>query len=154
MQIFEGDILLFQTPDGGNISYIDGQPEMTGGFASAAFLSLFGGNERDDGTDGNQFSWWGNLLENDRDYKYISETQNLLLGLPITAQSLRRIEQAAERDLEWFLNKNIANSVSVTLSMPDINSINFDITVKAEGREESFSFVLNWRAMQAESLQV
>ena len=45
----QGDVLLFQTIDDGNVEVINGIITMSGGLDTAAYLSLFGGNEEDDG---------------------------------------------------------------------------------------------------------
>jgi len=57
----QGDVKLFQTTDDGDIYVVNGIVEMSGGLETSAYLSLFGGNEDDDGSDGSPFSWWANL---------------------------------------------------------------------------------------------
>jgi len=149
MSIFEGDILLFQIVDGGEINVEGGQPEMTGGFETMVYLSLFGGNADDDGSVDNPLTWWGNVDEPDPQKRYISETQNLLLGLPATPSNLRRVEEAAKRDLERdFIETGIASSVEVSASIPDVDKINISGSITAEGVETSFNFIENWRSMQ------
>ena len=99
--MFEGDVLLFNTSDNGNISIVNGQPVMTGGFETMIFLCLFGGNIEDDGLAGNKKTWWGNIEEPNISRKYISRFQNLIhQGIPLTSGNLRRIELAALADLE------------------------------------------------------
>ena len=49
----EGDVLLFQTNDEGDIESIDGVVTMSGGLETMFYLSIFGGNEDDDATSGN-----------------------------------------------------------------------------------------------------
>ena len=144
----QGDVLLYHTGDGGEITVSAGLVEMTGGFETAAYLSLFGGNEDDDGRQGNPETWWGNLDEVDPDLKYVSETQNLLRSLPATTSNLRRIEEAAKRDLQWLLSKRAASSVTVSASMPGLNRITLTITIRADGEESQFEFTENWRAME------
>lgn len=142
----QGDVLLFQTNDDGVIIVINGVVEMTGGFETAAYLSLFGGNEDDDGRADNEKTWWGNLDEVDPAERYVSETQNLLQSLPATSANLRRIEDAAGRDLQWFLDKNIASSVDVAVSIPALNRIDIVVNIEANGEESQFEFTENWRA--------
>lgn len=142
----QGDILLFQTDDDGDIIVEGGVVEMTGGFETAAYVSLFGGNEDDDGRDDNEFKWWGNLGVTDPAERYVSETQNLLQALAATSANLRRVEDAAKRDLQWFLDKNIASSVTVEATIPGINRLKLIVNIEANGEESQFEFVENWKA--------
>lgn len=143
----QGDVLLFQTDDNGEITVTGGIVNMTGGFETAAYLSLFGGNEDDNGSQGNALTWWANLNEVDPVSKYVSETQNLLQALAATSSNLLRVEEAAKRDLQWFLDKNIASSVEVEATIPGINRLQIVVTIEAVGEESQFTFVENWRAM-------
>lgn len=143
----QGDILLYQTNDDGEINIVDGIVEMSGGFETAAYLSLFGGNEKDDGRADNAATWWANLNEIDPVSQYRSETQNLLQSLPATTGNLRRIEDAANRDLAWFIQNNISSSLIVVASIPGFNKIKLTITIEAIGKQSSFEFVENWKAI-------
>lgn len=142
----EGDVKLFQTDDDGNITVENGLVEMSGGLETSAYLSLFGGNEDDDGRADNQANWWANLDEVDPTRQYHSETQNLLQALAATTGNLRRIEDAAGRDLAWFVDSGVASSVSVSASIPGINRIKLTIDIEAVGQGSSFEFVENWKA--------
>tara|TARA_R110000737_G_scaffold290683_1_gene297279 strand:- start:4679 stop:5125 length:447 start_codon:yes stop_codon:yes gene_type:complete len=142
----QGDVSLFQTDDDGNITVEGGIVTMSGGLETSAYLSLFGGNEDDDGRADNQANWWGNIDEVDPAREYHSETQNLLQALAATTGNLRRIEDAANRDLSWFSTNKIASSVNVVASIPGINRIKLTIDIEAQGEESSFEFVENWKA--------
>lgn len=142
----QGDVLLFQTDDDGEINVSGGIVEMSGGLDTAAYLSLFGGNEDDDGRDDNAATWWGNLGEIDPARQYRSETQNLLRSLPATTGNLLRIEDAASRDLAWFVEESVASSVAVVVSIPAINRIKIRVNIEARGEESRFEFVENWKA--------
>ena len=154
MIIQQGDVTLFQTNDGGNIVVTDGITEMSSCFATAAYLSLFGGNEDDDGSSKNINNWWGNLDENDPALQYRSETQNLLQSLVATTGNLQRIEDAVSRDLAWFINKKIASSITIQITMPAINTIDIFISIIADGVESNFNFTENWKACLDESSQI
>jgi phage gp46-like protein len=142
----QGDVKLFQTDDDGEITVTNGVVEMSGGLETAAYLSLFGGNEDDDGSNDTPLTWWGNLDEIDPARQYRSETQNLLQALEATSGNLQRIEDAAGRDLAWFLDVRAASSVTVVASIPGINRIKLTIEIEANGEESSFEFVENWKA--------
>ena len=142
----QGDVLLCQTIDGGEISVDSGIVEMAGGLPTAAYLSLFGGNADDDGSQDSSLGWWGNLLETETSRRYRSETQYLLDKLPATASNLRRLEDAARRDLAWMVTDGVASSVTATASIPDVNKVKMVIGVTAAGEESDFVFIENWKA--------
>lgn len=142
----QGDILLFQTSDGGDLNIEDGLVEMSGGLETAAYLSLFGGNEDDDGRANSPDSWWGNLGEADPAQHYRSETQHITQALPATSNNLRRVEDAAKRDLAWFITKKVASSIKLVASIPRVNTVRIQVFIEANGLESSFDFVENWKA--------
>jgi len=142
----QGDVKLFQTVNDGEITVVNGVVEMSGGLETAAYLSLFGGNEDDDVRGSNPFNWWGNLDEVDPVRQYRSETQHLLQAIPATTGNLLRIEDAANRDLAWFLDERVASSVTVEATIPALNRIQITIDIEANGEESSFVFTENWKA--------
>jgi len=142
----QGDVNLFQTPDGGDIIVEGGTVIMGGGLDTAVYLSLFGGNEDDDGRPDNTANWWGNIGEENSSREYHSETQNLLQGLPATTGNLKRLQDAAIRDLAWMLNDKVASYINVVASIPGVNKIKLTIDIQALGLESRFEFVENWKA--------
>jgi len=142
----QGDVILFQINDGGEINVEKGIAEMSGGLATAAYLSLFGGNQDDDKRANNNLTWWANLNENNPIDQYRSETQNLLNNIAATSNNLLRLEEAARRDLAWLIEGSIASDISVVASIIAINRVELSIDIEAVGRESSFEFVANWRS--------
>lgn len=142
----QGDVLLFQTTDDGEIVVEGGIVEMSGGLETSAYLSMFGGNEDDTGSDNNPFTWWGNISENQKVKRYRSETQNLLQALPATTGNLRKIEDAAKRDLSWFIESGVASLLDVTATIPALNTVKIIVIIEAQGEENTFEFVENWKA--------
>lgn len=141
----QGDVLLYQTNDDGDINVDGGIVAMSGGLETAAYLSLFGGNEQDDGRKDNPLQWWGNLGE-DPERQYRSETQYLLRSVPAIPANLRRIEEAAVRDLGWFVSSGAATSVSAAASMPGLNKVRLAVTIEANGQPAVIEFIENWKA--------
>lgn len=141
IQLQQGDVNLFQTNDDGDISVVNGLVEMSGGLETAAYLSLFGGNEDDDGSSDSVHTWWGNFDETEPPRKYVSETQNLLQALPATTSNLRKIEDAAGRDLAWFVSEGAASSVTVEATIPELNRIKLTINID----QNELEFIENWR---------
>ena len=141
-----GDVFLYHTLDGGEVTIKEGLFQMTGGLPTAVYLSVFGGNSDDPGLGDTTLSWWNNLEEQEPAQKYRSETQFLLESLPAIPANLRRIEQAILRDLAWLLEDKIASSINVEVTLVKLNAIKVDCTIEARGIEENFSFVEAWKA--------
>lgn len=143
------DVLLFHTVDGGEIEILGGQPTMSDGLATSAYLSLFGGNEDDAVLDGTlHLSWWGNFDELEAARQYRSQTQHLLRALPARAANLRRVEDAAKADLAWMLEE-VASRVSCSASMPGRNQLSLDVEVEVRtGTKYRWSFTSVWGASQ------
>jgi phage gp46-like protein len=124
------DVLLRQTNDGGEITLENGLVLMSEGLETAAYLSLFGGNQDDAGdTASARLQWWGNLDEVEPARTYRSETQHLLKSLAAVPRNLRRVEQAASRDLAWMLTAGVATRIDVASSIPALNRIRLEITI-------------------------
>lgn len=126
-----GDVLLFQTDNDGDIlsDFV-----LTSGMETAVYLSLFGGNEDDNGTSDNRAAWWANADMDDGDERQISRLQNLLSGIPASSANLKRLNDAALADLAWL------EGVSVYSSIPALNRVNIVINV----HDETFEFKEEW----------
>lgn len=128
------DVALFHAPDGGNIESINGVVTMDDTLATAVYLSLFGGNEQDSGSDGDKpREWWGNKEEPDASARYRSETQYLLNTLPLVPASLKRFQDGANRDLAWLQDEELATFIAVTARMPGMNTVALDIAIEVNG---------------------
>lgn len=141
----EGDVFLFHTIDNGEINFLSGIIEMNGGLETAAYLSLFGGNKDDDGRQDNPLEWWGNKLETDPVRTFRSETQNLLRSIPATSANLKRIEDAARKDLSWFVARGVATTLNVSATIPALNRVEIIIIINVTGEELEFKFSENWK---------
>lgn len=123
------DVLLRQTNDGGDITIEGGLLLMSEGLETAAYLSLFGGNEDDPAETDTALQWWGNLLEAEPARAYRSETQHLVKSLPAIPLNLRRIEQAAARDLQWMLDTELAQRITIEATIPAVNRVRLGIEI-------------------------
>lgn len=113
---FQGDVLLVSTPDGGDIVLEDGLIQDCRNFDTAAYLSLFGGNE-DDLNGKPRETWWGNLIPGTKRNEWMqSEFGATVAGFPLTGSNLRKAGDAAARDLDWIKSDAGADGVSVSLS--------------------------------------
>ena len=144
----EGDVHLFQTPDGGDVEIHDGVVHLTATLRVSVYLSLFGGNVEDAGTTATKhLGYWANFLEPEERFQYVSRTQNLLQNITAIPANLRKIEQAADRDLSWLLTDNVASSVTVSASLIDVGKVKIIVDVVANGVESRFTFTENWKAL-------
>jgi phage gp46-like protein len=137
------DVLLGQTNDDGEVCIEGGLVELTDDFRTAAYLSLFGGNEQDDGRDDNVHTYWGNLNETDTAKRYVSETQHLLDTLPPTTGNMLRLGDAAGRDLKWLDDIGAVTEILVAVSIPALNTVKFVISINGD---ETVEFIENWKA--------
>lgn len=139
------DVLLFHTPDGGEISFVGGEPVMSDGLETSTYLSLFGGNEDDGGLDATaRLQWWGNFGERDAASMYRSETQYLLRSLPAIPANLRRVEDGATRDLAWMTDE-FASRIEVSASMPRLNTLALAVAIEVDtGTKYQFQFTSGW----------
>jgi phage gp46-like protein len=140
------DVYLFHGPDGGDITFTNGEPVLADGLETAAYLSLFGGNAEDTGLPGGlSQQWWGNCEEPVPERWLRSETQYLLATLIPNTGNLGRIESAANNDLAWLVSSGIASAVSAVASMPARNRIGLAITVLLTSAETyRFDFSRPW----------
>lgn len=139
----EGDVLIFQTNNDGEITIENGLVTMTPGLDNVAYLSLFGGNEEDPGGDDRTLEWWGNTIATNPDREYRSETQHLLRAIPATTGNLRRIQDAARRDLAWMVPAGIASTIDVVVTMPALNKVEIIVTINGD---ETLTFLETWQA--------
>lgn len=123
------DALLRHGPNGGELTLEAGEVLLSDGLETAAYLSLFGGNEQDPGVGASPEQWWGNIDEPEPARRYRSETQHLLRSLPAVPANLRRIEQAAARDLQWLLDEGLAQAITVAARIPALNRITVEVAL-------------------------
>ena len=147
----QGDVLLFQTEDGGNITIErNSDVKLTGGFETDFFLSLFGGNEDDNGSPNNKKNWWANFLEDDPAFQFRSRTQNLLISLPLVSGNLRKIEDAVKFDLKSYIDLGAITDLAVAVSITGPRRVKIVITALADGQSITITFLANWQAMEKE----
>jgi phage gp46-like protein len=147
-EVFEGDLLLVETPDGGNILIEEGVFVSDKAFSTAVYLSLFGGNKEDAGKVKNNQAWWGNLLPDTAEAeKLISRFQAVILGLPMSTKNILEAEKAAALDLEWLIDAGIAGAVEVDGNAAGKNNFSLRVKVNANGTTiYDNTFSLFWKA--------
>ena len=135
MSDFEGDVLLIETPDGGDVVIEGGLIKPCKDFSTAVYLSLFGGNKGDEGKVKNSRTWWGNVLEDlSEDEKIVSRFQAVVLGMPLSVKNMREAERAASLDLNWFVEKKIADEIKTSGRIKERNNFLLSVEIKKEGK--------------------
>jgi len=123
------DVLLYQTFDDGDVLYKNGDLTYDQTYATASYLSLFGGNKEDEGSQDSKNQFWGNSLVKDTASKYRSETQHLLQDTPLNTANLLAFEEVAKRDLNWLIEENLAKKLEVSASIPSLNRVLLTILI-------------------------
>jgi phage gp46-like protein len=147
LQNFQGDLLLEDTPDGGNIRIDDGLFVSDQSFNTAVYLSLFGGNKDDTGKVKNNKTWWGNMLPETSDTeKLVSRFQSIILGLPMTTKNIQEAETAAMLDLSWITDEGIADEILVDGRAGNSNKFFLRVDIRAAGKSiYDNTFSLFWK---------
>ncbi|MDR2734310.1 MAG: phage GP46 family protein [Spirochaetota bacterium] len=147
-QEFEGDILLVDTPDGGDIRIENGTFARDRACSTAIYLSLFGGNKDDSGKVKNKNTWWGNTLggvsENE---KLVSRFQAVIFGTPMTTKTILEAEDAARLDLQWIIEEGIADAIEVSGEARGRNQFLLYVHILANGASVAKErFIAFWEA--------
>lgn len=142
------DVRLYQSPDDGEIDFVAGQPVMSDGLETSAYLSLFGGAERDSGlTDGEPYTWWANVEIPVVEQRQRSQTQHLLQQIPATPENLRRVEDAALADLAW-MEAALNAKVAVEATMPALDTVSIAVAITIGNTTYDFDFASTWGGNQ------
>jgi phage gp46-like protein len=146
LQDFQGDLLLQETPDGGEIILENGLFKFDENFSNAVYLSLFGGNKEDNGKVKNNREWWGNTIEGtEENEKLVSRFQNIIYGLPMTVKNIREAEAAAVLDLKWFKDEKIIDELNIYGRVTGKNNFVLVIEMSKDGLKVfGNSYALLW----------
>jgi phage gp46-like protein len=148
LQNFEGDLLLFDTPDGGDVNIVNGVFVNDRAFNTAVYLSLFGGNKDDTGKVKNRKTWWGNTLDGvAENEKMISRFQAIIDGLPMSSKNIQEAETAASLDLKWISDEGMADKIEVSGTPASRNKFHLYVNIKTSGKSiYENTFALFWEA--------
>jgi phage gp46-like protein len=148
LQNFEGDLLLAETPDGGEVAIENELFACDRSFNTAVYLSLFGGDKDDNGKVKNSKTWWGNTLDGTQENeKLVSRFQAVISGLPMTAKNIQEAESAASLDLKWITDEGIAEKIKVSGRAVTLSRFALRVDIQSGGKsiyENTFS--LFWKA--------
>ena len=153
-QIFQGDILLRETLDGGDIAIENGLFVSDKQFSTAVYLSLFGGNKNDNGKVNNNDEYWLNYLSDiTESEKLRSRFQFIIDGLPMSVKNIREAEKAAAMDLQWFIDEKIADEIFTYCQTTGKNRFNLKVEILKD-KKDIFKneYFLLWGAGDGDSV--
>jgi phage gp46-like protein len=134
-QNFQGDLLLVETPDGGDCVLNDGLLSADHAFGTAVFISLFGGNKADAGAVETRGTWWGNTLQGILEKeKIVSRFQNFIHKMPMTVKNIKDAKDMASLDLEWIADEGIADEIKIDARSEGINRLRLFVQVIKAGK--------------------
>jgi phage gp46-like protein len=148
LQDFEGDVLLVETPDGGDFIIQDGLIMADTNYSTAIYLSLFGGDKDDSGVVKTNKTWWGNTLRGmKKNEKLISRFQYIIRSMPLTVKNIKNAEAAAVLDLAWMVEEGLADKVEASGSTKGKNRFHLEINLIKSGTSIfDYSFNTIWGA--------
>ena len=142
MMVFDprqGDLYLFPTLDGGEISATLGEPVMDQGFESGAFIALAGAVSK---------AWWGNEYLT-KDQQVESKFAKFAEANALNSATILTGEDLAKQDLEWLVRTKAADTVDVSMSAVSRNRVTVNVVILI-GEQKVFvsPFQLNWGAQR------
>jgi len=147
------DFKIKDTPEGGAIEFSGSDVKLTGSWATMLYMGLFGGNteavtgQRNAGQIAEDY-WANSLLFQDKPQKQNnSRTENALKSGVIGYDAVRKVTEAAQKDLIFF--QQFAN-LEVEVEEQGYHSIALNITVQEPGNLENKLYQFVWDATEQE----
>ena len=128
---YDGDVKLYPTEDGGQITLKNGQPYMDDGLETAAYISLFSGD------------YWGNSIS-ERDEKCESKLETLFTRT-LTNQARLDAEEYALQALAWMKRQGIAAKIEAEASIPRTGMLGLVVKItQPDGTIAELRYQINW----------
>ena len=150
------DFQLYETLNGGDLNFSDGDIQLTEALWVQIYLSMFGGNT--DPTNevifqGNadfKFYYWGNdLLDPERGQKLTSETETALRGTELSTAGRLKIQRAVEKDIKTI---EAINEYTVTVYILGIDRVQIDIMFSEPSTYATQGVRIMWGATATEAI--
>jgi hypothetical protein len=134
------DILIYESGDGGEISIVANDLELSETLYQQVYLALFGGNVEAN-TKNNilvneeRLDWWGNILFHraESTKQFNSNTERALLEIVLNSSGRLKIIQSVNDDLK-YLNDLLTFTVDVQFF--DVNKIRITVLFRQKGSQE------------------
>lgn len=140
---FAGDVLINGAGGSGNIVIEDGLVKDCRNFSTAVYLSLFGGNARDDAGRDNE-TWWGNLIPGTKkNEKLVSSFYTIVSGFPLNSNNIKKAVAAAKDDLSWMIEEGIADEIDASVYAMSARQVQLTVRISKSGSDilkDTFGF--------------
>ena len=132
--LYSGDLYLFNTLNGGEISIKNGQPIMDQGLETAVFISVF-----------SKKSWQNDINKNNISRQTNSRFEEVLSGT-LTNQSRLNAIKFADDSLNWLKKDKIADKIEIDAFIINGSKLLTVIEIFKPGEKNSlvFKFITNW----------
>jgi phage gp46-like protein len=135
----QGDIYLYESEDGGEITVRNGEPVMDAGMETAAYLSLFSNEDED--------HWINEYAKEDE--KIESQFYAFIRGNPKTVTNMNKAKDLLRKDFDWMLRVGLADRIETDIESVSIIHVLLKVKIlKDEQTINESVFKLNWRAQQ------
>ncbi len=130
------DLQLTEQDSGGDLTLSGNDLAVVYGVENMPYIGTFGGAD-----------WWGNdlLFPADSDFQFTSETEAILLTVPLNSEGRATVEAAIKRDLQFLLNDVQGTELNVSVRIADDNVLVIGVTFGGA------NFSLKWNPAMAES---
>lgn len=130
------DLQLTEQDSGGDLTLSGNDLAVVYGVENMPYIGTFSGAD-----------WWGNdlLFPADSDFQFTSETEAILLTVPLNSEGRSTVEAAIKRDLQFLLNDVQGTELNVTVRIADDNVLVIGVTFGGA------NFSLKWNPAMAAS---
>lgn len=115
----EGDLKVYQTNDGGEITVTFGEPEMEGGLFTSVFISLFESDNSD--------HWMNEYLPEAE--KIEGRFYEFIKGVSKKPSNMNKAIEYANQDLAWMIKNNIADEINIDIESTDVKRITMKVEI-------------------------
>ena len=151
------DLEVIETGNGGDFFKKTKDLSVIEGFESMPYICMFGGNLAASTPTTRipteqAFDFWGNslLFPNDPDIQFNSETERVLMTVPVNSAGRVLLEQAIKKDLQPM--KKFCQ-IAVVVSILSDDKIGFGIALRKPSNLQQKEFIYIWDATRRELLE-
>jgi len=141
------DFLFFETGDGGDMSYNNGDVKLDKSLFTSVYLAHFGGNkdvmEKNDNSINTKRAWWGNLFTRDKEQlKLTSYLETALRNTALNSLAPEKLKIAAEKDLAYLVEANLLSEFEVNITIESNIHVRIQETlIEPTGRQTNLSLL-------------
>lgn len=137
--IYDGDVQIEQSIDGGAITFHNGQPVMDEGLSTVVYTSLY-----------TESGWWGDAIQPPADRLADTPGPAELEALPLTGAVRKEYETRAAARLAWMTRDGVAASVTCSASILSPWALELAVTIEEpSGKTETYRYRRYWQAQHA-----